>query len=205
MNTPPAPLTREEAGPDPMALFRRWYAEAEGTALALPEAAALATVDAAGRPRARMVLLKDCAGEGFVFYTNRGSDKARELAARPEAALTFWWEPLQRQVRAEGAVRELDAAASDAYFAGRPRASRLGAWASRQSAPAADRAQLERQYRAAEARFAGRDVPRPEFWGGYVLAPRLLEFWQNAPSRMHDRICYRRDAAGAWRRTRLSP
>ena len=205
MNAPSAPLTRDGAGPDPLALFRRWYADAENTALALPEAAALSTVDAGGRPRARMVLLKDCSGEGFVFYTNRGSDKARELAERPEAALTFWWEPLQRQVRAEGAVRELDAAASDAYFAGRPRESRLGAWASRQSAPVADRAQLERQYRAAEARFAGRDVPRPEFWGGYVLVPSRMEFWQNAPSRMHDRIRYRRDDAGAWRRTRLSP
>lgn len=205
MDPPPAPLTREEAGPDPMALFRRWYAAAGDTALALPNAAALATVDAGGRPRARMVLLKDCAGEGFVFYTNRGSDKARELAGNPEAALTFWWEPLQRQVRAEGAVRELDAAAGDAYFASRPRASQLGAWASRQSAPVADRAQLERQYRDAEARFAGRNVPRPEFWGGYVLVPRRMEFWQNAPSRMHDRICYRRDDAGAWARTRLSP
>lgn len=205
MDPPPAPLTREEAGPDPMALFRRWYAAAGATALALPNAAALATVDAGGRPRARMVLLKDCAGEGFVFYTNRGSDKARELAGNPEAALTFWWEPLQRQVRAEGAVRALDAAAGDAYFASRPRPSQLGAWASRQSAPVADRAQLERQYRDAEARFAGRDVPRPEFWGGYVLVPRRMEFWQNAPSRMHDRICYRRDAAGAWTRTRLSP
>lgn len=205
MDPPPAPLTREDAGTDPMALFRRWYAAAEATALVLPNAAALATVDAGGRPRARMVLLKDCAGEGFVFYTNRGSDKARELAGNPEAALTFWWEPLQRQVRAEGAVRELDAAAGDAYFASRPRPSQLGAWASRQSAPVADRAQLERQYRDAEARFAGRDVPRPEFWGGYVLVPRRMEFWQNAPSRMHDRICYRRDDAGAWARTRLSP
>ena len=199
------PLTRAAAGADPLELFSRWLAQAEQAGAPLPNAMTLATVDAQGRPHARMVLLKGLEDGSFVFYTNYRSAKARELDACARAALVFWWPQPNRQVRAEGAVRRMPGDAGDAYFATRPRASQLGAHASRQSAEVADRLQLERQYAEAERRFSGREVPRPEFWGGYALRPERMEFWQNAPSRMHDRICYRRSPSGAWRRTRLSP
>lgn len=198
-------LTRTSAGADPLELFCRWLEEAERGGLPLPNAVNLATVDADGRPRARMVLFKGLEAGGFVFYTNYHSAKARELAGRPDAALTFWWEPPGRQVRVEGTVCRLDEETSDAYFKSRPRSSQLGAYASRQSEEVTDHHELERQYRAAEQRFEGREIPRPEFWGGYVLAPDRIEFWQNASGRMHDRIRYQRTAEGGWRPARLSP
>ena len=198
-------LTRASAGADPLELFSCWLKEAEQGGLVLPNAVNLATVDAEGRPRARMVLFKGLEAEGFVFYTNYHSDKARELEGRPDAALTFWWEPPGRQVRVEGAVRRLDEETSDAYFKTRPRDSQIGAYASRQSEEVADHHQLERQYQEVEQRFEGREIPRPEFWGGYVLIPHLIEFWQNASGRMHDRIRYQRAAEGDWRQDRLSP
>ncbi|MCY3853075.1 MAG: pyridoxamine 5'-phosphate oxidase [Gammaproteobacteria bacterium] len=198
-------LTRASAGTDPLELFARWLAEAEQGGLVLPNAVNLATVDTEGRPRARMVLFKGLEAEGFVFYTNYHSAKARELESRPDAALTFWWEPPGRQVRVEGTVRRLDAEISDAYFRTRPRDSQIGAYASRQSEEVADHHQLEDQYREIEKRFEGREIPRPEFWGGYVLMPERVEFWQNASGRMHDRIRYRRTAEGGWRQDRLSP
>ena len=198
-------LTRASAGTDPLELFGRWLAQAQQAGLALPNAMNLATVDAEGRPRARMVLFKGLQDGGFVFHTNYRSAKARELERCPDAALTFWWEPPGRQVRVEGAVRRLDAAASDAYFESRPRDSRIGAYASRQSEEVASAAQLEEQYREVEQQFEGREISRPEFWGGYVLVPEQIEFWQNATGRMHDRIRYRRTADGAWRQDRLSP
>lgn len=198
-------LTRTSAGADPLALFSLWFEEAEQRGLALPNAVNLATVDAEGRPRARMVLFKGLDDHGFVFHTNYHSAKARELEGRADAALTFWWEPPGRQVRVEGTVRRLDAAASDAYFRTRPRDSQVGAYASRQSEEVADRHQLDRQYREVEKRFEGREIPRPEFWGGYVLVPEQIEFWQNACGRMHDRIRYRRMAGAGWRQDRLAP
>ena len=198
-------LTRASAGADPLELFSRWLKEAEQSGLALPNAMNLATVDVEGRPRARMVLFKGLQAEGFVFYTNYHSDKARELEQRQDAALTFWWEPPGRQVRVEGMVRRLGEETSDAYFKTRSRDSRIGAYASRQSEEVADRHQLERQYREIKQRFEGREIPRPEFWGGYVLVPSLIEFWQNASGRMHDRIRYQRTAEGGWRQDRLSP
>ena len=198
-------LTRASAGTDPLELFARWLAEAEQGGLVLPNAVNLATVDAEGRPRARMVLFKGLEAEGFVFYTNYHSAKARELESHPDAALTFWWEPPGRQVRAEGTVRRLDAEISDAYFRTRPRDSQIGAYASRQSEEVADHHQLEAQYREIEKRFEGREIPRPEFWGGYVLTPERIEFWQNASGRMHDRIRYQRTTEGGWRQDRLSP
>lgn len=198
-------LTRTAAGADPLALFSLWLEEAEQGGLALPSAANLATVDAEGRPRARMVLFKGLKNHGFVFYTNYRSAKARELEERAEAALTFWWEPPGRQVRVEGTVQRLDAATSDAYFRSRPRDSQLGAYASRQSEEVADRDELDRRYREVEKRFEGREIPRPEFWGGYVLAPERIEFWQNASGRMHDRIRYRRMTGAGWRQDRLAP
>ncbi len=198
-------LTRTSAGADPLELFSRWLKEAEQGDLPLPNAVNLATVDAGGQPRARMVLFKGLETEGFVFYTNYHSAKARELELRPDAALTFWWEPPGRQVRVEGTVRRLDEEISDAYFKTRPRDSQIGAYASRQSEEVADHHQLERQYREIEQRFEGQEIPRPEFWGGYVLVPNLIEFWQDASGRMHDRIRYQRTAEGGWRQDRLSP
>ena len=198
-------LTRTSAGADPLELFSHWLKEAEQGDLPLPNAVNLATVDAEGRPRARMVLFKGLEAEGFVFYTNYHSAKARELEERPDAALTFWWEPPGRQVRVEGAVRRLDEEISDAYFKTRPRDSQIGAYASRQSEEVADHHRLERRYREIEQRFEGQEIPRPEFWGGYVLIPNLIEFWQDVSGRMHDRIRYRRTAEGGWRQDRLSP
>ena len=198
-------LTRDSAGADPLALFSLWFAEAQGVGLALPSAVNLATVDAEGRPRARMVLFKGLEAQGFVFYTNYHSAKARELEQRPDAALTFWWEPPGRQIRVEGAVRYLGAEASDAYFRTRPRDRQIGALASKQSEEVVDRHQLERHYQEIEQRFEGREIPRPEFWGGYVLTPNLIEFWQDASGRMHDRILYRRMTEGGWQQSRLSP
>ena len=199
------PLTRASAGADPLALFARWLEEAQALGLALPNAANLATVAADGRPRARMVLFKGLEDGGFVFYTNYHSAKAQELQARPEAALTFWWEPPGRQVRVEGWVARLPDAVSDAYFQTRPRDRQIGAYASRQSEEATDRAQLARQYHEIEQQFEGREIPRPEFWGGYRLVPDRLEFWQKADGRMHDRILYWRAARSDWQQSRLSP
>lgn len=198
-------LTRASAGTDPLELFSCWLEDAEQGGLVLPNAVNLATVDAEGRPRARMVLFKGLESGGFVFYTNYHSAKARELESRPDAALTFWWEPPGRQVRVEGTVRRLDAETSDAYFRTRPRDSQIGAYASRQSEEVTDHHQLEDQYREIEQRFEGREIPRPEFWGGYVLVPERIEFWQNASGRMHDRIRYQRTIEEGWRQDRLSP
>jgi pyridoxamine 5'-phosphate oxidase len=169
----------------------------------------LATVGTDGRPAARIVLLKGFDARGFVFFSNYASRKGRELAASAHAALLFFWAELERQVRIEGLVEKVPEAESNEYFASRPRASRLGAWASPQSEPIAGRAALEARFAAAEARFrVSRDhVPRPAHWGGYLLVPAMLEFWQGRQSRMHDRVRYRRDPAhpGAWTIDRLAP
>ena len=165
--------------------------------------------DGAPRPRSRTVLLKGLDAHGAVVYTNLGSDKARELRATPRAALLMPWYPLQRQVRIEGAVEEVSAAESDAYWATRPRGSQLGAWASHQSREIDSRDTLEEQYAEVEARFDGGDVPRPEFWGGLRIRPERIEFWQGRAHRVHDRIVYERSAddagAGDWTRHRLQP
>ena len=198
-------LTRAVAGADPIALFTRWFEEAQGCGLELPNAVNLATVDAEGRPRARMVLLKQADANGFVFFSNYYSAKAEELKQNSYVALTFWWEPLHRQVRVEGVVERLSSEASCDYFASRPRASQIGAYASHQSMPVPDGHRLERQYREMQQRFEGQDIPCPDFWGGYLLSPHQIEFWQNAPSRMHDRLVYRRKAEKDWETVRLSP
>ncbi|WP_242371548.1 pyridoxamine 5'-phosphate oxidase [Anaeromyxobacter sp. SG26] len=189
---------------DPIARFHAALARAAGASSADPTAAALATADASGRPSVRIVLVKEVGADGFAFFTNRESRKGRELAVNPRAALCFHWPAIGEQVRAEGEVALLDDAASDAYFATRPRASQLGAWASRQSQPLASRAVLEEAARAAEARFAGADVPRPPFWGGYLLRPDRIEFWVSADGRLHHRTLFTRDDRG-WTTSLLNP
>jgi pyridoxamine 5'-phosphate oxidase len=191
--------------PDPLEQFRRWFAEAVAAGLDLPEAMALATADGDGRPSARTVLLKGVDERGFHFFTNYESRKGLELSSNPHAALVFHWaqEP-RRQVTVAGSVSALPREESEAYFRTRPLGSRLGAWASRQSEPVSARAELERAFAEAEKRF-GDDPPLPHFWGGYVLAPERLEFWQNRPNRLHDRFRYTRGADGGWQVERLAP
>jgi pyridoxamine 5'-phosphate oxidase len=195
----------EDADPDPIVQFERWYAEAADAGLTEPNAMALATVDERGRPQSRIVLLRGIGPDGFRFYTNLESAKGRELAAHPYASLTFGWLDLHRQVRVSGPVRRLAAEDEDAYFATRPRGHRLGAWASPQSDVLAGRDELERLFTDVDDRFAGvEDVPRPPFWGGYLVEPETIEFWQGRVNRLHDRLRYRR-ADGAWVIERLAP
>jgi pyridoxamine 5'-phosphate oxidase len=200
------PLVEQDVDPDPLAQFRRWYADAEAAGMRVPEAMALATATPEGAPSVRMVLLKDAGPRGFAFYTNLESRKAGELAANPRAALLFHWDPLGRQVRIEGPVERLAEQDSAAYFATRPRGSQVAAWASPQSRLLSGRGQLEEAVVAAAARFEGvADVPLPPHWGGYVLVPERYEFWQHRDDRLHDRIRYEPDGAGSWDRARLAP
>ena len=193
-----------DAAANPFDQFTRWFDEALAAAVPEPNAMTLATVDEAGKPSARIVLLKSVDARGFVFHTNYDSRKGRELAVNERAALLFFWPELERQVRVEGRIEQVDAAAADAYFASRPRLSRLGAWASPQSAPLPDRAALDAAFAQAEQRFPGEDVTRPPHWGGYRVVPVRFEFWQGRASRLHDRIEYRKDDKG-WQIGRLAP
>ena len=190
---------------DPNDLFDRWLAEARESEPNDPEAMALATVDADGRPSVRMVLLKGHDARGFAFYSNSQSRKGDELAANPRAALLFHWKSLRRQVRIEGAVEPVAAAEADAYFATRSRDSRLGAWASDQSRPLGSRAAFEARYADLAADYEGKEVPRPAYWWGYRLVPERMEFWTDRPHRLHERRLFALGDDGGWNESLLYP
>lgn len=197
-------IPEADADRDPIELFRDWYAAAEESGILHPEAMALATADADGRPSVRMVLLKEVDEDGFVFFTNYESRKAGELEANPQAALCFHWAVHERQLRVTGPVERVGEEESLEYFRTRGRGSRIGAWASLQSRPLDARETLEARVKEMKERFAGDDVPLPPYWGGYRLRPETLEFWQGRADRLHDRLLFRREAGG-WSTQRLYP
>ena len=197
-------LSESELSIDPMQQFQRWFDEWLTTSPLEPNAVALATADAAGVPAVRIVLLKGSTADSFTFFTNYESAKGVDLAANPRAALCFYWVPFERQVRVQGRVAKASRKETEAYFRSRPRGSQLGAWASRQSAALKDRATLEREVAALDAKYAGKDVPPPLHWGGYVLTPDTIEFWQGRADRLHDRFRYRQDG-NRWVVERLYP
>lgn len=223
-----AGLRRKDLADDPVVQFKRWFEQAQsarvsgrlrkffirlyeslllagGAELKDVNAMTLATADKQGRPSARMVLLKGLDERGFTFYTNYDSRKGQELEENPQAALVFYWSDLEREVCVAGTVSKLPVAESEAYHNSRPRGSRIGAWASKQSSVVRDRAELEAKWREFEARYPGQNVPKPPSWGGYVLAPARIEFWQGRPNRLHDRFRYTRQPGGNWLIERLSP
>ena len=189
---------------DPIELFRAWFEAAAESGILLPDSAALATSTPDGMPSVRMILLKGVDADGFVFFTNYESRKARELEANPNAALCCHWAVHQRQVRVTGSVKRITEEESLAYFETRGRGSKLGAWASRQSQPLPQRRELEERFREMQERFPGNEVPLPPFWGGYRISPRTIEFWQGRADRLHDRLQFTRDGDG-WSTQRMYP
>jgi pyridoxamine 5'-phosphate oxidase len=191
---------------EPFRLFEHWLKEAAASEPRDPTAMTLATVDAEGMPNARMVLLKGTDDRGFVFYSNMESQKGRELERDPRAALVFYWKSLNRQIRIRGPVEKVTEKEADAYFASRPRQAQIGAWASQQSRPLESRLAFEKAVALYAAKYALGDVPRPAYWFGYRILPMVIEFWQDRPFRLHDRIEFRRaDTSGPWNKTRLYP
>ena len=199
------PLDEAEAGDDPFELFRRWFDEAVAAGIDLANGMVLATATPDGRPSSRVVLLKSWDSSGFVFFTDYGSRKGRELAANEAAALLFWWPPMARQIRIEGNATTLYGPESDAYFASRPRASNLSAMASEQSRPIASRVALDERLAQWERAWHGHELVRPPGWGGVRIAAETFEFWQGRPDRLHDRLVYRLNADRSWTRERLCP
>ena len=189
---------------NPLRLVKEWFEQAAASGIIEAERMALATATPDGRPSVRIVLLKGIDDEGIQFFTNYGSRKGRELDANPRAAVTFYWQPLQRAARLEGAVEKLTAAESDAYFASRPRGAQVGAWASAQGSVLRDRAELDERVREVEQRFPDA-IPRPDYWGGYRLRPDAIELWQGRPDRLHDREHFLLQDDGSWLTERLSP
>jgi pyridoxamine 5'-phosphate oxidase len=198
-------LRRADLDPDPIKQFNGWLVEAVAQQIVEPNGMTLATVDAAGQPWTRTVLLKICDERGFTFFTNYVGAKGHHLDGNPRAALTFWWGALERQVNITGIVAKVTREESDAYFHSRPASSQIGAWASAQSEVVPDRAQLERQFAEALAKYGETEIPLPPHWGGYRLAPQTIEFWQGRRSRLHDRLRYTWEADGSWKIERLSP
>jgi pyridoxamine 5'-phosphate oxidase len=223
-----AGLRRKDLDPDPLVQFRRWFEQATGerpsgrlrmflikwykmlflirrAEMSDLNAMTLSTADKEGRPSARVVLLKGLDERGFIFYTNYNSRKGRELAENPDTALTFYWPQLERQVCVAGTVSKVSPEESEDYFKSRPRGSRIAAWASDQSSVVQNRGELEEKWQRIEHQYQGKEVPRPEHWGGYVLSPSRIEFWQGRPNRLHDRFRYLRQPEGGWTLERLAP
>lgn len=205
-----APLLDSDLASTPMQQFQDWLRQADEAGVGEPNAMSLATVDSHGQPHVRTVLCKEVTPEGFVFFTNYTSAKGAQIAGNPQVGLCFHWQPLHRQVRVAGVARRIPVEESDAYFASRPQGARLGAWSSPQSKVIPDRQYLQHHLDEVTARF-GEDVPRPDHWGGYVVMPRTIEFWQGQPSRLHDRLRLTRrgealmDDPAGWRVERLAP
>ncbi|MEO6033770.1 MAG: pyridoxamine 5'-phosphate oxidase [Verrucomicrobiota bacterium] len=198
-------LRRADLADDPIAQFEKWFQQAVTAEIPEPTAMALATVDALGQPSLRTVLLKAVDQRGFVFCTSYESRKARDLAENSRAAISFLWKEMERQVCVTGIVSKVSSAESDIYFDARPPGSQLGALASQQSSVVTSREVLEKKFQELEAHFSGRKIPRPSNWGGYVVAPATVQFWQGGVNRLHDRFCYRKNADGSWLIERLSP
>lgn len=192
---------------NPIALFKRWFRDAQKAKIAAPESMTLVTARRNGKPSARMVLLKDLEKDGFVFFTNYQSRKSKELDENPHVTLLFFWEKLMRQVRVEGRVQKVTRKESESYFATRPRGSQIGAWASQQSRPLSSRKELLKRVQEFERKFKGRPVPCPPYWGGYRVIPNRVEFWTGYENRLHDRLEFRRTSlrSGSWVSRRLNP
>lgn len=198
-------LLETDVEQDPFDQFANWWDDAMKSELDEINAMTLATASATGMPAARIVLLKSFSADGFIFFTNYNSQKGRELQENPFASLVFFWKELERQVRISGRVEKVSAAESDAYFHSRPEGSRIGAWASPQSSVIASREVIETNITMIEQQFTDGEISRPPHWGGYVVIPEVIEFWQGRPSRLHDRIQYSKMAAGSWKVERLAP
>lgn len=198
-------LDASDVDPDPIVQFDRWWKEALESEIVEVNAMTLCTISPEGKPTGRIVLLKGFDERGFVFFTNYQSNKGKALSAHPDAALVFFWKELERQVRIEGTVTKLSSGESDDYFYSRPEGSRIGAWASPQSEVIPDRERIEKNVSSFQAKFGKEPIPRPPHWGGYLVKPSAIEFWQGRPSRLHDRIFYSQTPSGEWQISRLAP
>lgn len=198
-------LDTKDVHPNPITQFQKWFNEALKAEVLEPNAMTLATLDSENRPHARIVLVKDISENGFTFFTNYLSNKGKEIAAQPQAALLFFWPELERQVRIEGIIEKVSKEESSTYFHSRPRGSQVGAHVSPQSQIIPNRDYLETLQAELEKKFEGKEIPIPDYWGGYLLKPQSVEFWQGRPSRLHDRILYSKDKENNWKIERLAP